>query len=78
VQFSALISYSCILQDYRLSGTLCILCNCECIKIKKKDFVGASFTARMPLLTATSAFRLGRDSGVLLYSVIYTSVYLRS
>ena len=32
-----------------------------------------SFTARMPLLTATSAFRLeGEDAGVLLDSVIYT------
>jgi len=31
-----------------------------------------SFTARMPLLTATSAFGLGRiDAGVLLNSVIY-------
>jgi len=25
-----------------------------------EDFAGAKFTARMPLLTATSAFRLGR------------------
>jgi len=30
-----------------------------------------SFTARMPLLTATSAFRLEEDAGVLLDSVIY-------
>ena len=30
------------------------------------------FTARMPLLTATSAFGLGRDARVLLDSVIYT------
>jgi len=31
-----------------------------------------SFTACMLLLTATSAFRLGEDAGVLLSSVIYT------
>ena len=30
------------------------------------------FTARMPLLTATSAFGLGRDARVLFNSVIYT------
>jgi len=30
------------------------------------------FTARVPLLTATSAFGLGRDARVLLDSVIYT------
>jgi len=31
-----------------------------------------SFTARMPSLTATSAFRLGEDAGVHLINVIYT------
>ena len=32
VQVFALISYSCILQDCHLSGTLCIMCNCKFIK----------------------------------------------
>ena len=31
-----------------------------------------SFTVLMPLLTATSAFGLGEDTGILLNSVIYT------